>query len=103
MENVIKTIVQMDKRAREMEAQEEQEVLNAKKALEERKQELYDHYAESEEEVIELTQAQVDEELGKKKKVVDESMGALSKALDDTCEKHRIQWVDKIVAEVTGE
>lgn len=103
MENMVETIINMDKKAREMLAKAEESREQARVDIERRKQELYHHYEESLKEIVEMTKSEEEINIEKGKKIVDQKADAIMTALDEKYEAKKENWVSSIVMEVTGE
>lgn len=103
MENMVETIIDMDKKAREMLAKAEESREQAREDIERRKKELYNDYEQSLKEIVEMTKAEEEVNILSGKKAIDEKSDAIINALDERYEANKELWVSSIVKEVTGE
>ena len=97
MEQLIKTIIDVDKKARKMTDQSKKQLAESTAAIAKRIEELDKKYEESVEEIIALTtedEAQKVEELLAK---IDADYSKANQNLDAYYEAHKDQWVDTLV------
>lgn len=101
MQDMIKKVVKMDEKARELEARAQQEKLTIKEEIEAQKQKVYDDYIEKARirarKNDEIEQKSAEEQLARSKEKHNEAMAKMKERFDLNCDK----WVDEIVARVT--
>ncbi len=102
MQNMIKRVVEMDQKARDMEAQAQQEKINIKEEIEIQKQKVHDDYVEQAriraEKNDAIAREQAEKRLAESTKKHKESLTNLNEQYNKNCDK----WVDEIVARVIG-
>lgn len=96
MENMINRILEMDKKARDMQAQAEESRAQSILEIEDRKKELYNQYDESLKEIIEMTNVQQQETLLEGKKQQDMQTDDLLQVMNQTYDTQKDAWIEKI-------
>lgn len=101
MQDMIKKVVEMDEKARELEAQAQQEKISIKEEIEAQRQKVYNDYIEKAriraKKNDEIAQKQAEEKLAKSREKHLTMMSKLKEQFDANCDK----WVDEIVSRVT--
>ncbi|MCH5300104.1 MAG: hypothetical protein J1E56_02205 [Ruminococcus sp.] len=101
MEDMIKKVVEMDEKARELEAQTQQEKINIKEEIEAQRQKVYNDYIEKAriraKKNDELARQKADENLAKATEKHKEMMLKLKEQFDSNCDK----WVQELFERVT--
>lgn len=101
MQDMIKKVVEMDEKARELEARTQQEKISIKEEISEQKQKIYEDYIEKARirarKNDDLEQKHAEEQLAESKERHAEAMTEMKKHFDLNCDK----WVDEIVRRVT--
>lgn len=103
MQNMVKQIVDMDRKAREITDAAQLEKINSEKEILQRREEIRAGYLERARHRIALNEPVEREAAEAKWVAVKERNTELSQELDETYAKHGAQWVDQIVARVIGE
>lgn len=102
MEDMIKKVVDMDKKARELEAQAQQEKVSITEAIEAQKQKVYDDYIEKARVRAkvndQLVQEKAEKQFAESQKKQQEMMAKLKEQYNSNSDK----WVDEIVKRVIG-
>lgn len=100
MEDMIKKVVEMDEKARELEAQAQQEKIRIKEEIEAQRQKVYDDYIEKARiranKNDELARQKADEQLIKATEKHKEMMAKLKEQFDSNCDK----WVQELFERV---
>ncbi len=98
---MIKKVVEMDEKARELEAQAQQEKINIKEEIEAQRQKVYDDYIEKArvraKKNDEIARQKADEQLAKATEKHKEMMAKLKEQFDLNCDK----WVQELFDRVT--
>lgn len=101
MQDMIKKVVDMDKKARELEEQAQQEKISIKEEIEAQKKKVYDDYLEKARirarKNDEIEQKSAEEQLQKSRERHKIALTKLKEDFDANCDK----WVDEIVSRVT--
>ena len=97
MEQLIKKIIEVDKKARKRTEESKQQLAESKIAIAQRVEELEKQYNESVEEIITLTTEEENEKVLAKKAALDEKYARAESALEQTYEQHKGQWVKELV------
>ncbi|MBQ6381444.1 MAG: hypothetical protein IJJ41_07605 [Clostridia bacterium] len=103
MEELIKTIIDVDKKARKMTDESKKQLAESKIAIAQRIEELDKKYEQSVEEIIALTtedESQKVEELIAK---IDSDYEKANQALDTYYDSHKEQWVKELVKRTIAE
>lgn len=103
MENIVETIVNMDKKARDMLERAEKTQEKSRVYIEERKREMYNKYDESLKEIVEMTIYEEEVAIQNGKNKINQRAETVMRVLDETFEANKGLWVSNIVKEVTGE
>lgn len=96
LENMISKILEMDKKARDMQAKAEENKVRSQAEIAQRKEELYEHYAESLKEIMEMTHAEQQEALETGRKKLDETTWTILSAMNDRYQENGEAWADQI-------
>ena len=101
MQDIVKQIVDMDRKAREITAAVEQDRLNSEKEIAQKRVELRAEYLAKAREAIPSSESQ--ERAAKEWEIVAKKHADLSRELDELYSKKGDEWVNNIVAQVIGE
>lgn len=99
---MINKILEMDKKARDMQAQAEENKHKRQSEIEDRKRELYQQYAESLKEIVEMTQAEQKEKLKTGKQALDAQAEKVLAAMQQKYEAESETWIAHILQETVG-
>ena len=97
MEELIRTIIEVDKKARKMTDKSRKQLEDSKAAIDKRVKELEKQYEVSVEEIIELTTEDENENIATQKRLIDEKYSLAEKKINKAYEEHKDEWVKEIV------
>ena len=103
MQDIVKQIVDMDRKAREITAAVEQDRLNSEKEIAQKRVELRAEYLAKAREAIPSSESQERAAAEKEWEIVAKKHADLSRELDELYSKKGDEWVNNIVAQVIGE
>lgn len=103
MQDIVKQIVDMDRKAREITAAVEQDRLNSEKEIAQKRVELRAEYLAKAREAIPSNESQERAAAEKEWEIVAQKNANLSRELDELYSKKGDEWVNTIVAQVIGE
>ena len=103
MEQLIKTIIDVDKKARKMTDESKKQLAESKIAIAQRVEELYKKYEESVEEIIALTTEDETRKVEERKAQIDTDYARANQSLDAYYEAHKEQWVKELVERTIAE
>lgn len=103
MQDIVKQIVDMDRKAREITAAVEQDRVNSEKEIAQKRVELRAEYLEKARQAIPTNESEERAAAEKEWEVVAKKHAALSQQLDELYSKKGDEWVKTIVAQVIGE
>jgi len=103
VQDIVKQIIDMDRKAREITAAIEQDRVNSEKGIAQKRIELRAQYFEKAREAIPSTESEERAAAEKKWEVVAKRHADLSRQLDELYSKKGDEWVKNIVAQVIGE
>lgn len=103
MQNLIKQIVEMDHKAREITDQAQRNKVDTEKEISEKREEIRKNYLEEARRRIAANEPKERAAAEKDWKEVQKKYDALSDTLDRMYKEHGDEWVRKIVEQATGE
>ncbi|MBE6818833.1 MAG: hypothetical protein E7517_06735 [Ruminococcaceae bacterium] len=103
MEQLIKTIIDVDKKARKMTDESKKQLAESKIAIAQRVEELDKKYEESVEEIIALTTEDETRKVEERKAQIDTDYARANQSLDNYYEEHKDQWVKELVERTIAE
>lgn len=103
MQDIVKQIVDMDRKAREITAAVKQDRVNSEKEIAQKRVELRAEYLEKARQAIPTNEAEERAAAEKEWEIVAKKHAELSRQLDELYSKKGDEWVKNIVAQVIGE
>lgn len=97
MEELIKTIIEVDKKARKITDESKKQLAESKIAIEQKVKEIDNMYQQSVEEIIELTTEDENASIETQKAEIDEEFKSANEQLDQTFKDNKDEWVNEIV------
>lgn len=97
MEELIKTIIDVDKKARNMADESKKQLIESKIAIEQRVKELEEQYDKSVDEIIELTTEDENQKIKEQMAKIDEQYKSANDALDKKFEQNKEKLVQTLI------